>query len=250
MDLPEKAVFFHVFKCGGTSMLNRLESIYQPEDIAPGRHNLPISKLPLNDYKLYCGHIDGITFNRILDAGPAYSFTVLREPIDRLISQYYHFKRTNEQHNPHNDPRFTYRREKAQNVGLVEFLLDDSPALTFYNDNHYTKVFSGNSQLFLGDPHSAYTEALEVLEKMDYVGCLELMGESCEAIYQGSGIDLRSPERQNVSKKLKDSLPTEVIKELIERNRWDYQIYWKYRAIQTQQIHDGVEQSQKQKLRA
>ena len=87
--------FLHIPKTSGLSLTAEIERIYS-EEIVDGRDLLPVNKEPANPYtpliikKVICGHyalnlFDSIKFD--------YVFSIIREPVSRLISLYsYHHR--------------------------------------------------------------------------------------------------------------------------------------------------------------
>jgi Galactose-3-O-sulfotransferase len=96
-DKPETIIFIHLPKCGGTTLNRLIEWEYSPTQvfsIDPSffrwsyRKLLTCSKRRLARMKAFQGHMP-FGLHRILPQTATY-LTVLREPVDRGISEYYY----------------------------------------------------------------------------------------------------------------------------------------------------------------
>ena len=143
--------FLHLPKTAGTSIRFFLERFFRPEEICPAgfRHQLQAhSSHQLATYRMFAGHLDWEDLDRV--AGPSFTFTVLREPRERVLS-YYFFMRAQ---------AVRMAREKPVQVNEVAFAAltlspDDffctggSPSvrLNIDNqlDNHYAHYFARRS---------------------------------------------------------------------------------------------------------
>lgn len=124
--------FLHIPKTAGTTLTNFLDKHYAKKDILPHKlwnQLLPTYKSeqfkknsnPLKEFKLIRGHF-GYGLHREIGARPQY-ITMLREPIDRTISQFYHFKR---------DPIFSWYR--------ADLVLPDESIDMFFSDTRRAKL--------------------------------------------------------------------------------------------------------------
>ncbi|BDG70334.1 sulfotransferase family 2 domain-containing protein [Roseomonas fluvialis] len=88
-----KLVFLHLPKTGGTTLHHHFSAHFAPEEICPERfsnlHDLPREQL--DRYRYFCGHFN---FDQVrLIPGPLFLVTVLRDPVERLMSSYLYWKR-------------------------------------------------------------------------------------------------------------------------------------------------------------
>jgi hypothetical protein len=91
---PELAlVFLHLPKTGGTTLRHYFAAHFTPEEICPERHtNLrDYSVDELRQWRFFSGHFNADEIRRI--PRPLFVVTVLRDPIERLLSLYYYWKR-------------------------------------------------------------------------------------------------------------------------------------------------------------
>lgn len=87
---PSKVVFHHIPKTAGSTFRAFLESLYGPGEACPAETVAELEALTddeLGRYKLYAGHF---SFGSLMKCLPdAIWITFLREPNERVISQYY-----------------------------------------------------------------------------------------------------------------------------------------------------------------
>lgn len=82
--------FLHLHKTAGTSVRSFLERFFRPEEICPAgfRHQFQaLSSDQLRRYRMFAGHLDWEELDQV--EGPSFTFTVLREPRERLLSYYF-----------------------------------------------------------------------------------------------------------------------------------------------------------------
>jgi hypothetical protein len=106
----DKLVFLHIPKCAGTTLHQVLVKDVDAKVICNERFN-GLKNWPLNylqKFKIFSGHFD---YNSValLNVTPENIITILRDPIERLISLYYFLK----------SHKLEFARR--QNMGLVEF---------------------------------------------------------------------------------------------------------------------------------
>jgi hypothetical protein len=89
-----KVIFLHMPKTGGVSLRQWLCANYASEKFFPA-HLVPqqvtFSIEALNQYSVFCGHLDWSGLDCI--RGDRFLFTVLRRPVDRIISNFCYWKR-------------------------------------------------------------------------------------------------------------------------------------------------------------
>lgn len=135
---PKPVVFDHLPKCGGTSINNYLQSAF-PKKYTFAMNGVSVQK-SVEEFKkfsqkkrykikLIYGHLANELFD--LAHPDAVLATVLREPVDRIISHYYYVKRR--------QSHYLYKKVKEQNIQLDEYCYHNlSPELENWYVTHFT----------------------------------------------------------------------------------------------------------------
>lgn len=114
----ETLIFLHIPKTAGTTLQWIIERQYDPSEIYTlrGQHDVPaLEQLPLEQklrLRAIKGHM-GFGIHRTLPQPSTY-LTLLRDPVDRVISSYYYIRRTPK--HPH------YDAIASENLSLEEFI--------------------------------------------------------------------------------------------------------------------------------
>nr|WP_115094454.1 sulfotransferase family 2 domain-containing protein [Synechococcus sp. UW106] len=91
MKASPRIAFLHIPKTAGQSIHHQISTMYDSDEICPARTNDQLYKMNISDikkYNFFSGHLD---WSIIKLAGPFdYTFTVTRDPIDRIISFYFY----------------------------------------------------------------------------------------------------------------------------------------------------------------
>ncbi len=145
-----RIVFLHLFKCGGTTVIERLRSrlgagaVLHVKDVHAFDASLRQNPATLSDRKAVVGHLS----LPILEAHFAdwAWVTVLRDPVDRMLSQYHHFRReagasgaTGEEADGDHGFRVRFCAEND----LLAFATSEDPRLTVYTRNYMTRKLAG-----------------------------------------------------------------------------------------------------------
>lgn len=181
---PTNRIFFiHVMKTAGTSLVSYIRDAIPPEHVYPCRGidfddpgdtraymNVPrllaVPEARRQEVQVYTGHFPFMA-HTLLQPDLA-TITVLREPVDRVISILKQFKRT--------DPRF-------RDASLTQ-VYEDQGVFRWYVSNHQTRVFAlrpddgAESILFpLTIDDSRLDIACDNLNRCDIVGLTESFDE-------------------------------------------------------------------------
>jgi hypothetical protein len=144
-----KVIFLHLPKTAGQSVHLALTHGFGEDRVCPARTNEQLYQMSINElnrYQVFSGHLDWAMLDCI--KGPKYVFTILREPIKRILS-FYFFLRDEASQLPQED------RLKPAHMGLnaaieletSEYFLGGNQGvrnfLDTYYDNVYTYYFAG-----------------------------------------------------------------------------------------------------------
>lgn len=202
--VPEHVLaFVHVPKCGGTTVHDWLVERIAPSAMCPQRHRMPAELQParlasLERYRVFSGHFDVVDLLHL--PGPQHRFTVLREPIARIVSLYDFWRAHTPEHIEEHDlvgPR------AARSMTFDEFALADDPRIVHDLDNTFVRTFTG--LIRTGEPFAdrrrALDEAVAVVDSFDHVGHLDRLDGTFGWLRDVLGLDDEAavlPPRRNV----------------------------------------------------
>lgn len=180
LDAEHPLVFVHIPKTAGTSLTNFLHANFRKHEIAPlyrGNTNVFETRL----YSFYSGHV---YYRNVQPFFPnAHFITFLRDPVERVYSQYRMF----------NDPQRVRASaavlanlppERAREITMVqemsfdEFVLSTEPRHIGENRDLQTMMLSSRTY----DDQDFLESAKENLKKFTFVGLQESFDESIERL--------------------------------------------------------------------
>jgi len=137
-----RIIFLHIPKTAGQSVHAALVRAFGEDAVCPARVNDQLKEYTigeLNRYQVFSGHLDW----SLLDClqGPSYTFTVLRKPIDRILSFYF------------------FLRRQAENLSQEELLLPQHQGLRAAKELDPDEYFSGGEghlRRFLDDHYDNF----------------------------------------------------------------------------------------------
>ena len=238
MDRPadETVIFLHVPKAGGTTLQSILERHYRPSQtfFAGTLVQEAVRDLRRMDLdaraaiRLATGHIP-YGLHDDLPGRHSY-FTMLREPVDRVVSFYY-FVRRNGEHYLHDFSNTT-------GAGLAEFMRSNASVML---DNAQTRLISGIWE------HVPYGElsadALELAkrrlrDRFDVVGLAERFDETLLMLARRYGWSHLYYRRRNVTSGRPGvaALSAEDRRAVADHNRLDQQLYEYARELFARQL--------------
>lgn len=137
-----RIAFLHIPKTAGQSIHHSLVDLFPPEKICPARTNSALYRLSVNDlstYSLFSGHLDWSFIK--LSGSFDFVFTVLRDPMDRILSFYFYLRKE--------ALRLKQAGEvigEGMNAALYlspkEYFTGASPMIRSFLDNHYNNFYS------------------------------------------------------------------------------------------------------------
>lgn len=227
---PNRILFDHLHKCGGSSLNNYLETHYparkvfstngrRPEKSVKEFQNLPQSKR--YQYLLIKGHLA----NQLIDyIHPDHlKITLLRNPVDRIVSLYYYAKES-PKHN-------LYLEINQAGMSLEDFATSD---ITIEVRNRYTTHFAGLSPIDVElHPKNALNTAINTIKEYDVIGFLDDFVNFTDSLRLQAELKYKyDNKRINVTKKRAaiDEIPLSVINTIKEINYLDLELYEKIRS--------------------
>jgi len=225
---PRKILFDHLPKCGGSSLNKYLQAHYPRRktfltngiDAAPSIdkfRNFSLSKR--HGYDLVTGH----RANQLLDYVHPESLkvTVLREPVDRIVSHYYYAKRT--------PLHYLHSKIHESEMSLEDYV---TSGISRELRNWYTIYFSG---LTMDDaeanPDESVNIAVEViLRKYDIVGFLDNFSSFFNTLREQAGLRYNyQNEKVNVTEGriAINDIPQSTISKIEKKNHLDIALYRK-----------------------
>jgi hypothetical protein len=228
--------FLHLQKTAGTSLGRRLRVQFPPVEVYPWvtatglRPVLDLDNLRTqferrrSDLRLIMGHFP-ICLGEVLDT-PLTTFTVLREPVERVLSA---LRRRSE------------RGEQAAGQNLEDIYAD--PAVRTVIDNHMVKMLSLEANeltsLPIGMPFHCDDERLAAAKhnleiKVDLFGLQEEFEDFCVALAGRYGWSLGEPQVVNRSQPA--TVSPDLRRRVEDNNRYDVELYrfasnlWRARA--------------------
>jgi hypothetical protein len=118
-------IFLHIQKCAGNSLIDLLQAFVPPRQVLKGHllhPDSPAIPRPVDSYRLIIGHNTYYDMSR-MPVDPVY-MTMLRDPIDRIVSLYYFWRSHRDDYIQQHDlkgPRL------AKQLSLEEFIECEEP---------------------------------------------------------------------------------------------------------------------------
>ena len=227
-------LFIHIPKTAGTTLISLLDQQFAPDEIFPfhsvssPEQLLELTPQQIAKYRFIRGHYQyGPNDNklyRFVTQNPL-CMTVLRDPVERTISEYRHYVR---------NPSPIHDDIVAHNLSLMEYVC--SP-------KYYRRVVNRQTRLVIGalgrfpmsydDAKALSAEALlqlakERIEQFVFIGITERLEESIKLLYYTFGwkLDDEIPSL-NVSPlpTSLDSISQEALQAIEERTQLDAELY-------------------------
>ncbi len=202
-----KTIFIHIPKTGGTTLKEIFKKDYHPDDIYEDLSDFGTPDISRIKQKVIFGHIcyhESYSGNNLI--------TVLRNPINRIISHYGHVLG-----NDHPSKPFAEK-------GLADYAgnphhkqLDNGMIRQITNTMHLPFGSIGSSHL---------ADALSALGEFTAVGILENFDEFIDRLFAKGIIKQREYESMNIGRiNPEDVLTSESMDAIISNNNYDIKLY-------------------------
>jgi hypothetical protein len=233
----ETVIFLHIPRTAGTTLHRIIDRQYRQEECHwIDRHNVGIEEfknLPparRAEIRMLRGHMPFGLHKYI--PGPSTYFTLLRDPVERVVS-YYYFVRRDPQH-------YLHDYALVQGMTLKRYI---ESQVSLATDNCQTRIISGVWDTL---PHDECTEATlasakrNLAEHFTVVGLTERFDETLMLLKQRFAWQNVFYQRQNVTwgRPGQESLPAETLAVVRERNQLDLRLYTYAEALFAAQIRN------------
>ena len=137
-----RIAFLHIPKTAGQSIHHSLVNLFPKSKICPARTNEQLYKYSISDlkqYNLFSGHLDWSIVK--LTGRFDYSFTVLRDPLDRILSFYFYLRKEAERLKGAGES-VGPGMHAAISLSPEEYFTGGNSGLRLFLDNHYNNFYS------------------------------------------------------------------------------------------------------------
>jgi hypothetical protein len=218
----KRTIFCHIRKTGGTTLHRIFQNAVGATDISPGHGSEQYSKA-LSRWEMrrvISQHVwfapgESLSTERV-------NLTVLREPIDRCVSNYFYVRAQ--------DPAFRADAPE-RSLSLSEFAFSESAHARAEMQNHQTKLLApiGLAQALSSPSEDQLLSAAKLsLEQFDIVGLTERLEDTVDLVSFVTGmapITSIPKERATASRLSIDDVPLDVRRKLKRDNRLDEELY-------------------------
>jgi hypothetical protein len=248
MTHPDHLIFLHIPKTAGSTMQGIVNANY------PKRRQFETTRMWLNNPSFHAlteeqkhairvlqGHMP-FGLHEQLSPGTTEYFTILREPVDRVISLYYHILRS---------PHHPFHQQLTSKKWTYAALMQSGMWRAF--DNCQVRMISGDLQLPYGEVREEHLQkAIDNLEKFfPLVGVQHHFDEFVLQLRDRYGWKFPYYRRHQVAKNrvAKNTLPQEEIDAIRAQNSLDEQLFRIYSERFEKDLAERGEEFQKRLAR-
>ncbi len=224
-DRDRAIVFLHIPKTAGTTLHRIIERQYAPEEmysvgLVDGHsvaHLQQMEEAQRAGIRMFRGHM-GFGVHQYLP-GPTTYFTVLRDPVDRVISYYYFIRRT--------ASHYLHDFISEGEIDLKSFIESKAHVMI---DNAQTRVISGvwhGPKFGQCSPEMLERAKQHLQDEFAVIGLTERFNETLLLLSKTFGWRHLYYTRKNVSRKRprKEDLSGDTLDAVIRANRLDMELY-------------------------
>jgi len=231
----KKILFIHIPKTAGTSLSEWIKRHYNFNEVmyTPTWEKFQYSTIrDLRSKRFIQGHFTANIIDYIPDSKNFHKITLLRNPIDRVISNFYHLKLTPDI--PHDHP------VKAKSFTIYDFL--EHPVTNYLASNYQTlsltkrnKINPAEFDMLINAPFSYYNKikkqihtidkAVDFINSFSVIGVYEKLDLFVKMLSKELGFfdQIISGEyRATIKSKI---IPEDAIKKIEEKNQLDIELY-------------------------
>ena len=214
-------IFLHIPKAGGSTFHDMLERYYDKSTIFdkdikggfPVADFIKLSEIERNKFKLLKGHMK-FGMHKYCNSEIVKYITILRNPVDRVISHYYYAK-----NNPYH---YLYNDIKNKNISLVDYV---SRNMTNETENGQTQLLTACEGVC---NHEHFELAKKNIQKHFITfGIMEYFDESMilfKNILKWEAYPFYLKQNEGRNKKEND-VTEEVISIIMQKNHYDIELY-------------------------
>lgn len=159
--MKPRVVFLHIPKTAGQSVHSYLVNAFGSDNVFPARVNhqfYQYSRSELLAYQIFSGHFDWSLLDCLPE--PVFTFTILRDPIDRIVSFYLYLRREASKL----EPAALNLPSNAGKKAVLRLSPDDyfinNQSIRKFVDDHYDNFYT---YFFAGRAYDARTKVLNAM---------------------------------------------------------------------------------------
>ncbi|MBN2776021.1 MAG: sulfotransferase family 2 domain-containing protein [Bacteroidales bacterium] len=226
--------FLHIYKTGGTSVSDLLYRNYLPEEIL-GLYSKGVNGIDLISLVDLYENIIIPKQTRILYGHFAYGIheksdrpysymCFLREPIRRLVSMYFNYKRMDKQFKGRIFDEFSFYLKDGSNIDNFEELVNFD---IIHNQQCMFLTGESSKDIALNPEYYAELAIKNICREFTFVGITELFDESVRLLIKKLGLESTAFVSQNFcnNKPLDFKIPEELLPIILNKSKADVIIY-------------------------